>query len=79
MAKAIDRGFNKVGAEFALVQNDDLKTFKVMKLCHNYAPHVRGGIAKTWRYVENRKGGNRMTLEDAEVLFMKRLDGTQRP
>ena len=77
MAKCIDKDQNSSGAWFALVQNDDL-TYKVMKLCSNYDGKVLGGISKTWRYVDNRNGGNKMAREDANNLFIKRLNGTQK-
>lgn len=63
--KAIQVKTNKRGIQYALVQSGD--TFGVWKLCENYSRHVKGGIAKTWRYVE--KG---LTLEQATVLFNRR-------
>lgn len=56
---------NTRGIKYALVSEGE--TFGVWKLCENYAAHIRGGIAKTWRYVE--KG---MTKEAAEKLFNRR-------
>ncbi len=45
---------------------DDVN-YAVYKLCENYNRHVKGGIAKTWRYVA--KG---MSFEDALALFERR-------
>jgi len=63
--KAIKAATNKRGIKYALIA--DGETFGVCKLCENYAPHCKGGMSKTWRYVE--KG---MTLEAATVLFNRR-------
>ena len=63
--KTIKKAINKRGIQYALVQSDG--TFGVWKLCENYSRHVKGGIAKTWRYVQ--KG---MTLEQATELFNRR-------
>jgi hypothetical protein len=40
----------------------------VWKLCENYSGSVRGGIAKTWRYVEKD-----MPYEGAIALMNKKL------
>ena len=56
---------NKRGIQYALVQ--DGNTFGVYKLCENYSRNIKGGIAKSWRYVQ--KG---MTLGAATELFNKR-------
>ena len=79
--KAIKTGQNKKGAKFAIVESlkeivtadkhivkTDEKQYAVYKLCENYAGHVRGGIATTWRYLE--KG---LTLQAAESLFNKKV------
>ena len=42
--------------------------YVVWKLCENYAGHVHGGIAKTWRYVEKD-----MSFSDAVTLMNRRL------
>jgi hypothetical protein len=63
--KAIKVTTNKRGIQYALVQDGD--TFGVYKLCENYSSHVKGGIAKAWRYVQ--KG---MTFDAATNLFDKR-------
>lgn len=56
---------NKNNVKYALCQSDD--KFSVWKLCSNYCRNVKGGISKTWRYVERN-----MTFEDAQVLFNRR-------
>lgn len=63
--KAIKIATNKNGIQYALVQ--DGNTFGVYKLCENYSRHIKGGIAKSWRYVQ--KG---LTIEAATELFVKR-------
>ena len=77
MTKAIiKKQTNSKGVTFALVSEGDV--FFVYKLCSNYASHVRGGIARTWRAVsKNRKdssqAGLRMTRDEAEAIFKKRV------
>lgn len=79
--KAIKTGQSKKGIKFAIVESfkeivtedrrivkTDEKQYAVYKLCENYAGHVRGGIASTWRYIE--KG---LTLSAAETLFNKKV------
>jgi hypothetical protein len=56
---------NKNGIQYALVINGD--TYAVYKLCSNYSRHVKGGIAKVWRYVQKD-----MTLDAATALFNRR-------
>lgn len=63
--KAIEVKTNSKGVRYALVTNGD--TFSVYVERENYCRHVRGGIAKTWRYVERG-----MTRETAETLFNRR-------
>lgn len=63
--KAIAVKTNSKGVRYALVT--DGVTFSVYVECENYCRHVRGGIAKTWRYVERG-----MTREAAEALFNRR-------
>lgn len=70
--KAIKIGTNKAGCRFAIVQSGD--TFAVYRECQNYAAHVRGGIAKTWRYVERG-----LALAAAEALFARKVEGKQKP
>lgn len=63
--KLIAKKENKRGVTYALAQ--DGETFGVWKLCENYCRNVKGGIAKSWRYVE--KG---VTLEAAQAIFNRR-------
>jgi hypothetical protein len=56
---------NKRGIKYGMKQ--DGESFSVWKLCENYAPHCKGGMSQTWRYVE--KG---MTREAADKLFNRR-------
>lgn len=63
--KAIEVKTNSKGTRYALVANGD--TFSVYVERENYCRHARGGIAKTWRYVERG-----MTREAAEALFNRR-------
>lgn len=63
--KAIAIKTNSRGIQYALTT--DGSTFGVYCLCENYSRHVRGGIAKTWRYV--KKGVSR---SEAEELFNRR-------
>jgi hypothetical protein len=65
MIQTLQAKTNSRGIRYALTTNGS--TFAVYKLCENYAAHVRGGIAKTWRYVEKN-----MTREAAEQLFARR-------
>jgi hypothetical protein len=70
--KALKIAANKADCRFAIVALDN--GFAVYRECLNYASHVRGGIAKTWRYVE--KG---LTIDDAEILFSRKIAGKQKP
>ena len=63
--KAIAVKTNSKGIRYALVT--DGATFSVYVERENYCRHVRGGIAKSWRYVERG-----MTREAAEALFKRR-------
>ena len=67
-SKALEVRKNAVGRRYALVQDGD--TYSVWAECSNYSSHVRGGISKTWRYVDRG-----MTRKDAEKLFDRRLRG----
>lgn len=62
--KTIAKKASNKGIVFALVA--DGETFEVWKLCENYS-RERGGIAKTWRYVQ--KG---MDESAARSLFKRR-------
>jgi hypothetical protein len=70
--KAMKIDENKAGCRFAIVCAD--AGFKVYRECCNYASHVRGGIAKTWRLVETCA-----SLESAEMLFQRKISGKQKP
>jgi hypothetical protein len=65
--KAIKHGTDARGRKLALVDNGDA-TFTLLVKCANYAAHVRGGIAHTWRYI----GCERMARADAEAVFARR-------
>jgi hypothetical protein len=58
---------NAKGAIFAPGKCDVTGSYMVFKLCENYAGHVRGGIAKTWRYIA--KG---LSLDEAKALMEKK-------
>jgi hypothetical protein len=60
---------NTKGTRFALVRDQD-GSFSVWRECQNYAAHVRGGIAKTWRYSDRK-----MTLEAAEAMLARKEKG----
>ena len=64
--KCISKKANSKGAVFALVSGPE--GFEVWKLAENYAGHCKGGITRTWRYLQ--KGMN----EDAALaLFNRRV------
>lgn len=65
MRKVITKKANKSGQVFALIGGDD--GFEVWKLCENYSIHVKGGVAKSWRYVEKK-----MSEQSAKALFDRR-------
>ena len=70
--KALKVGANKAGCRFAIISNG--ATFAVYRECLNYAGHVRGGIAATWRYCEKD-----MTQDAAEAMFARKIAGSQKP
>lgn len=70
--KALKIAENKAGCRFAIVTANG--SFKVYRECCNYAGHVRGGIAKTWRVVESFT-----VFEDADFVFHKKILGKQKP
>lgn len=70
--KAAKIGTNQAGKRFAIVPQSGF--FAVYTECQNYAAHIRGGIAKTWRFCE--KG---LTIEAAEALFARKVAGKARP
>ena len=61
----LEKRKNKKGVIYALVATGSV--FEVWKLCENYSRHIKGGIEKTWRYVEKN-----MSRESAETLFNRR-------
>ena len=63
--KTLETKTNKNNVKYALVQEGD--KFGVWTLCSNYCRNVKGGVAKSWRYVERN-----MTFEDAKVLYTRR-------
>jgi len=65
MRTTLEKRKSSRGIIFALVS--DQITYEVWKLCENYDGHCKGGIRKTWRYVELN-----MSKEVAEKLFKKR-------
>jgi hypothetical protein len=66
--KAIRHGMDGKGRKLALIDNAD-GTFCVLVQCANYAGHIRGGIAHTWRYVGE---SSRLTQPTGEALFAQR-------
>ena len=69
--KAIAHGQDGRRRKMALVDNGD-GSFDVLVQCANYAGHVRGGIAYTWRGMIIRA-----TREDATALFNRRNKPTR--
>lgn len=63
--KAIERKANSKDVIFALVT--DGVTFEVWVLRENYSRECKGGVKKTWRYVEMG-----MSEENARALFARR-------
>jgi hypothetical protein len=63
--KTLEKRVNSRGDVFALVS--DGQTFEVWRLSSNYDGRVRGGIRRSWRYVE--KG---MPEDKARSLFARR-------
>jgi hypothetical protein len=57
---------NSKGVVFALVSGPE--GWEVWKFCENYSRECKGGVKKTWRYVQ--KG---MTQSDAKKLFNRRV------
>jgi len=72
--KTIEVKTNKNGIKYGLVAihtglsaDPDDCTYAVYKLCENYNGKVKGGMSKTWRYVERD-----LPFEDALALFERR-------
>lgn len=63
--KCISKKANSKGTIFALVTGPD--GFEVWKLAENYAAHCKGGVARSWRYIQ--KG---LTEATARAMFDKR-------
>ena len=66
---------SKKGKIFAFGRDDNLHGkdkslggYSVWALCENYSGHVRGGISRTWRYLEKD-----MSFDDAVNLMNRRL------
>lgn len=68
MTKTLKIEANQKGKKIALVRKGE--TFAVYALCANYAAHVRGGVAHTWRVAASN-----LSLDAAEALFAKRVAG----
>lgn len=69
--KALKIEANQSGKRYALVPLRG--AFSVWAECKNYAAHVPGGIATSWRYCEKD-----MTREAAEALFSRKVAGKAR-
>lgn len=79
--KTIKSGTNSKGIKYALcwkykevvdsqnyiIQTEE-KIYSVWKLCENYDGKARGGVSKSWRFVENN-----LTLEQATKLYDRRI------
>lgn len=70
--KAIKIATNKAGCRFAIVPRNGM--YAVYREAQNYAAHVHGGIAKTWRYVAID-----MSLTAANEMFEHKIAGKQKP
>ena len=68
----VEKRENQAGAIFALVKMAD-GSFSVWKLAENYNGSAKGGMTKTWRYVERG-----LTETAARDLFTRRVAGTQK-
>ena len=69
--KALKIEANQSGKRYALAPLRG--AFSVWAECKNYAAHVHGGIATSWRYCEKD-----MTREAAEALFARKVTGKAR-
>ena len=78
--KALKVGSNKAGKRYAIVLDAKMNigpivgTYGVWAESSNYCAHVASGISKTWRYCKIR-----LSLEEAEALFAKKIAGKVRP
>ena len=64
--KTIAKQANSKGTVFALLSGPS--GFEVWKLAENYYGQVRGGITRSWRYIEKN-----MTEEKARAMFNRRV------
>jgi len=64
-------GANAVGTRFAIIPKGG--TFSVWKECQNYASHVRGGLATSWRVCASG-----LSIQDAESMYNKKIAGRAR-
>jgi hypothetical protein len=64
--KCIAKQLSKKQEMFALVTGPE--GFEVWRLCKNYSGQVRGGICRTWRYVQKN-----MDEQSAWALFERRV------
>ena len=65
MRQMIEVKTNSRGIKYCLASFGS--EFEVWKLCENYCRHTKGGIRKTWRFVERG-----MSLDGAQRLFKRR-------
>lgn len=63
--KLVSEKTNSKGVKYCLTS--DVQGFTVWKLCENYCRQTRGGMRRSWRYVEKN-----MTQEAAQKLFDRR-------
>lgn len=69
--KALKIAANQTGKRYAIVAKSG--GFWVYAECKNYASHVRGGFAVTWRYCARD-----LSREEAEKLFDRKVAGKAR-
>ncbi|HGM5909779.1 TPA: hypothetical protein ACXI1U_002028 [Serratia marcescens] len=62
----IETAVNSKGVKYCWIKDGD--THEVWKLCENYNRHVRGGISKSWRYIQIG-----MTENEAKKLYKRRI------
>ena len=78
--KALKIESNKAGKRYAIVLDAELNIgpyvgiYGVWAESINYCGHAASGIRKSWRYCKIR-----LSLEDAEKLFAKKIAGKLRP
>lgn len=64
--KIVEMKTNKNGVGYSLVDDGD-GIYSVWKLCENYDRNFKGGIKKTWRYVEKK-----LSFDNAMNIFKRR-------